>query len=324
MLRRCLSCYRPFEANDILDQLPFGRRVACDPARGRLWVICGWCARWSLLPLETRWETLDQLEALASGEARLLKRGENIALFQAGPIEIVRVGKANAREQAWWRYGSEFGARRRHARAVANVGKAVDALIMLAVCGVPFWGHSDSEHWIRRSRARNFGPNAWRGLSVCPGCGHVLRGIRFEEEEPLHLAPDRDAFALWHGCPACRTNDPATGHRLTGVTAEHVLRRVLAYRNFAGGTERGVAAALAVVTAHETPAALLSEAAGRLAPLRQMTEVAALATEIALNDSLEARLLEHELAALERRWREEEALAAIIDGELTPLPDATR
>ena len=36
------------------------------------------------------------------------------------------------------------------------------------------------------------------------------------------------------------------------------------------------------------------------------------------------RLLEAELAELERRWQEEEQLAAIVDGELTPLASLER
>ena len=46
----------------------------------------------------------------------------------------------------------------------------------------------------------------------------------------------------------------------------------------------------------------------------------AIALEIAANDTVEQRLLELELAEVETHWREEEELASIIDGELTPLP----
>ncbi|MGH7481576.1 MAG: hypothetical protein ACRELV_05430 [Longimicrobiales bacterium] len=49
-----------------------------------------------------------------------------------------------------------------------------------------------------------------------------------------------------------------------------------------------------------------------------------LALEIALNDTTERELLQLELAELERRWREEEELAAIIDGDLTPVPALER
>ncbi|NNF26988.1 MAG: hypothetical protein HKN73_07210, partial [Gemmatimonadetes bacterium] len=42
--------------------------------------------------------------------------------------------------------------------------------------------------------------------------------------------------------------------------------------------------------------------------------------EIAANQKEEAELLALEASDLEERWRREEELAAIIDGELTPLP----
>jgi hypothetical protein len=45
----------------------------------------------------------------------------------------------------------------------------------------------------------------------------------------------------------------------------------------------------------------------------------AVALEIALNEENERRLLQAELRELEARWREEEELAAIVDGELTPV-----
>ena len=46
----------------------------------------------------------------------------------------------------------------------------------------------------------------------------------------------------------------------------------------------------------------------------------AIALEIAVNDSVERTMLEIELRDLEAHWRAEEELAAIVDGELTPLP----
>ena len=42
--------------------------------------------------------------------------------------------------------------------------------------------------------------------------------------------------------------------------------------------------------------------------------------EIAANDVVEQRLLQLEVAELEAVWKQEEEIAAIVDGELTPLP----
>jgi hypothetical protein len=44
-----------------------------------------------------------------------------------------------------------------------------------------------------------------------------------------------------------------------------------------------------------------------------------LALEIALSESAERRVLDHEVAAIDFMWQREEELAEIIDGELTPL-----
>jgi hypothetical protein len=41
---------------------------------------------------------------------------------------------------------------------------------------------------------------------------------------------------------------------------------------------------------------------------------------VGLDQAVEQRLLELELAELEAIWRQEEELASIVDGELTPLP----
>ncbi len=112
MYTRCLICSTPFEPNEELEHFPVGKRLAFDPARGRLWAICRSCKRWSLTPIEERWEALEELEKVTRDRARLLSQTDNIALLRAGPLEIVRVGRANLSEEAWWRYGRELTTRR--------------------------------------------------------------------------------------------------------------------------------------------------------------------------------------------------------------------
>ena len=72
MLTRCLVCATPFPPNELLEHLPNGVRIAYDAGRGRLWGICRHCQRWSLVPIEARWEALDELEKIVSDRARLL------------------------------------------------------------------------------------------------------------------------------------------------------------------------------------------------------------------------------------------------------------
>ncbi len=319
MFPRCLSCYTPFPANSVLERIPVGARIAYDPARGRLWAICAACARWTLQPIEERWEALEDLERAVRDRARLLGQTENIGLYEWATIEIVRVGRAERREEAWWRYGREFESRRDRAKKVVRRGRFMQGAAMFFLTGIPFV-YSRPERWIDRARSRHFGALAWRGDVACPACGGRLRRVRFREADVLRLdlGPD-DTPALRIACSRCGPG-AASGFRIGGTAAEHVLRRSLAYHNFAGATRDDVAAAMVRVDRADSLPMLIRSAPDR--ELRIGGSLAAdtsLALEIALNADVERRQLEMELAELESRWREEEELAAIIDRELTPL-----
>ena len=60
MYSTCLFCAGSLGRNDVIERLPVGRRVAFDPSKGRLWVVCPRCARWNLTPFEERWEALEE------------------------------------------------------------------------------------------------------------------------------------------------------------------------------------------------------------------------------------------------------------------------
>ena len=100
----CLVCHTPFPANEELEHFSTSNRVAYDAERGRLWAICRSCKRWSLAPIEERWEALEELEKLVKDRAKLLSQTDNVALLRAGELDVVRVGRANLTEEAWWRY----------------------------------------------------------------------------------------------------------------------------------------------------------------------------------------------------------------------------
>src|SRR5262249_21359723 len=57
--------------------------------------------------------------------------------------------------------------------------------------------------------------------------------------------------------------------------------------------------------------------------LHRLPRTQRLALEIALHEDSEQRALEGELESLRRDWQEAEEIAAIADGELTPMPDST-
>ncbi|MGH7620455.1 MAG: hypothetical protein ACREPM_24825 [Gemmatimonadaceae bacterium] len=108
MYTTCLFCHTDLGANYHLPTFPVGRRMAYDPKKGRLWVICTRCGRWNLTPLEERWEAIDESERLFRG-TRLRMSTDNIGLARfRGGFEIVRIGPALLPEIASWRYGTRL------------------------------------------------------------------------------------------------------------------------------------------------------------------------------------------------------------------------
>lgn len=329
MYTRCLTCASPFQPNEALEHFPHGKRIAFDPARGRLWAICRTCRRWSLAPIEDRWEALEELEKIVTDKARLLSQTDNIALLRAGQLEIVRVGRANLTEEAWWRYGRELTGRKRKADRLGMAGAAAAGAIVLggwATGGMTLlaaWflmGHApdslkDAARWLR------FGGAAWRGAQECAHCGYTFRSLNYSDRGSLGIFPGKEPgdISLVHRCPNCGQYRDA-GLRLEGQEADRTLRRVLAYHHFAGATERRVVSATRLIQEAGSPRDLQRIVVKDGRRLGDLQRTGAIALEIAANESSEQHLLELELADLEAHWRREEELAAIVDGELTPLP----
>ena len=124
MYTRCLFCRSTFPENGELAHMPRGRRIAYDPEEGRLWAVCGSCSRWNLCPIESREAALHELERLARDHGRLVAETANIALLQVGHLMLIRVGRAQLVEQAWWRYGREL---RKRKHSFESTGSKVQA-----------------------------------------------------------------------------------------------------------------------------------------------------------------------------------------------------
>ncbi len=329
MYTRCLVCSTPFEPNQELERLPLGKRVAFDPTRGRLWAICRSCKRWSLVPIEDRWEALEELEKLTRDRAQLLSQTDNIALLRAGPLEIVRVGRANLTEEAWWRYGRELTSRRERYKKISFAGTlaagaavvggwatgGMTLLGMWFVMGKAPDGVTNAARWLR------FGSAAWRGRSQCESCGHVFTSLPYRDRGGFGLFPGAEPgrVDLAFRCPRCGKYRGG-GLQLSGHEAESTLRRALAYHHFAGASERRVVSAARLIQEAGTPQDLTRIVVKDGRRLGDLQRTGAVALEIAANESVEQHLLELELAELEAHWRREEELASIVDGELTPLP----
>lgn len=309
--------------------MPLGRRVAFDPVRGRLWAVCRACKRWSLAPIEERWEALDELEKLTRDRARLLSQTDNIALMRVGPLEIVRVGRANLSEEAWWRYGRELTSRRENYKKLSFAGTAAVGAVVLggwATGGITLLGmwivvgnapdaFTDTARWFR------FGSAAWRGKQECVRCGYEFRSLAYRDRGGFGLFPGAEPgqIELAYRCPSCGQYRDG-GLRLRGDDAERALRRTLAYHHFAGASERRVISATRLIQEAGSPRDLARIVVKDGRRLGDLQRTGAVALEIAANESAEQHLLELELADLEAHWRHEEELAAIVDGELTPLP----
>ncbi len=330
MIRSCLVCSIPLPENGVLEHLPYGYRFAFDPERGRLWVVCSNCRRWSLVPLEDRWEAIEELERAARDRGRLLSQTDTIALVKVGPLDVVRVGNASRTEEAWWRYGRELVRRRTsYGRLTVAAGAASAAVVAggWATGGISFFGAwwlwSQAPDGIKRgARWLRFGSAAWRGRERCAKCGYEFTDVSFKERQNLVLLPDSEQpgnVVLGARCPRCQ--DLAEGGlRLKDRAAERTIQRVLAYHHFDGASEQRVRSATRLIeeagSARDLTRILLRD--GRR--MGDLQRTGAIALEISANESSEQRALEMEVAELEAVWRKEEELAAIIDDELTDVP----
>lgn len=317
MLSRCIFCHADLPPNETLEHFAVGKRIAFDPGRGRLWCVCGLCHRWNLAPFEERWEALEELEKLAHDQGRLLAQSDNVALLRVLDLDVIRVGRAQLVEEAWWRYGKEL--QRRHSRnqvlQVVQVGTWIAGLALLN----GFWMLGGGNAVRDVVRWRKFGSTLWRGERRCAQCGRQLRELKFDKAKHLYLSTDlTGAPALQLDCKRCGYAVDQRGFTFTGIEAERMLRRDLAYANFAGTNEKGVKQAIGAIDELGSPHSFIQHVAKQKIKLSKLGQRIAL--EIAVNDQAERELLELELAELEARWREEEELAAIVDGELTELP----
>ncbi|MGH7502463.1 MAG: hypothetical protein ACREL7_11990 [Longimicrobiales bacterium] len=323
MFTRCIFCHGEFGSNQSLEHFPLARRIAFDPSRGRLWAVCEGCRRWSLAPIEERWEALEEIEKLATDRGRLLSQTENIALIRAEDIDIVRVGRARLAEEAWWRYGKELKARRSRYRTASYIeGAAILGLTFVTSGG---WFLLGTDTLASFLRWRQFGTVAWRGSASCERCATPARELSFKQSKRLLVVPDEaESFALELRCERCRSRRESGIIRIDGLTAQHVLRRTLAWRHHQGASDERVTDATRLIDDVGSAEALTREIARRGLALERLdgkkNRTEAIALEIALNDNAERRLLEMELSELESRWREEEEIASIIDGELTRVP----
>ena len=336
MYATCLFCHAPLGRNETLESFPVGRRLAYDAERGRLWVVCRACERWNLTPAEERWEAIEASERLYRDTRRRVAT-DNIGLARlAEGTELIRVGRPLRPEFAAWRYGDQFGRRRRRQLALSGAGiAAVGALVVGGVSagvGIASFGwvisqalqrviHGSPSKVVARVRVQHTPLELTR---------RDLARVRIGGDRTLPFTVEiRREHALW---------------RAEGMEALRLASQILPAVNRFGGRPEDVRSAVDAMERAGGPEGYVSRLRSRAGATRHgeaddssrwwgtddvprtglyaLPPVDRLALEMAAHEEQERRALEGELAELERAWREAEEIAAIADDLL--LPDGIR
>jgi hypothetical protein len=344
MYSTCLFCNEKLGKNEVVEHFPIGRRLAYDAAKGRLWVVCRRCERWNLTPLEERWEAIEECERIFS-ETRLRVSTDNIGLAKLREgLELVRIGSALRPEMAAWRYGDQFGRRRR--RHLIYTGAGVAAVAGLVVLG-PVTGVIAGGGWgtwqiitnlhalyqTQRVRVRLKVPEQNASLVVRKKELDRAAVVRVESDWGLRLVfkPGARKRLVTAGSFHLQ-RDAESEVTLRGPEALRAAGKLLPAINEDGAKPKDVQSAVKIVGEVSDPGLLFHRYAGsdgysrsgrRLdrEPGHRITNLpkeVRLALEMAAHEEQERRAMEGELALLEAAWRDAEEVAKIADDMFTP------
>ena len=343
MYSTCLICNKSLGTNESVEHFPVGKRLAFDSRKGRLWAICPECGRWNLSPIEERWEAIDECERLfRSTTVRMSTDNVGLARVRDG-LELVRIGAPLRPEFAAWRYGRNFGLRRRRTHIVAGAGVAAAAVAGIAigptlapaltlgaisivvvpglttVMGViPMIGVLAARDYVQHDRVVARLANNGRVVTVRAKHLHAAELKVDNDLSDATLAVPHDAgWAEFSGGEAIR----ATGVLISsanryGASSAHVQDAVRQIES--AGDASGFL---------QTAATRGSWRSGRLLSLvntyrrlgaMHLAPTERLALEMAVHEEHERRAMDGELALLEAAWRDAEEIAQISDDDLTP------
>ena len=336
MYSTCLFCNEDLGKNEVIEQFPIGRRLAFDASKGRPWVVCRKCQRWNLTPLEERWEAIEQAEKLFS-ETRLRASTDNIGLAKLREgLELVRIGSALRPEMAAWRYGDQFGRRRRRHLLISSAGVvAISGVLILGPAtgivaggGWGVWQGMNALHRIiqdRRTRLKLRLPGENRVVTIRKS--HLDHTTLTRDDDGWLLNLSYDPRGKWDLGGRQYEVQP-----IRGEPAIKIAGQILPKINVAGAKAVQVQNAVRILEDHPDPRELFASEArpasrsrkpapGRKARIAQFPIEIRLALEMAAHEEQERRALEGELALLEAAWREAEEVAKIADDMF--LPDST-
>ena len=339
MYSDCLRCNRFLGRNTELTQLPVGRRIAFDPTRARLWVVCKSCQQWNLVPLEERWEALEECERLVKG-AEIRADGAGVGLARtAGGLELFRASGISDADIANARYGRRLENRQRLLQLIfaglglLAVGVGVRATISSASPMFGVYIGVAAAYWL--FHIWRHPPRGWVRVVTPAGRSAIvwpwqLKGVRLEmpsEDKPPELVVPRHRADL----------------RLRGDEAADFLAGLLPKLNGADCVDASIRRAVNVVTEAEAqgrrkvkqarrkksrggrqdsqtgfrPWQRLAIASSRR-PLTAVIPEYRLALEMAVMEEVEQRELSRYAKSIGHGWGEEEEIAAIADNLLIP------
>lgn len=345
MYSTCLFCHRDLGRNEFVEHFQVGRRLAFDSAKGRLWVVCRGCERWNLTPLEERWEAIEECER-AYSDTKLRVSTDNIGLARVREgLELVRIGEPKRPEMAAWRYGDQFGRRRRrHMLSYGVPAVAVGAFVLgeLASGGLLTGAYFASNLWDfahRAAKSRNARTRLRSGDELVPIGWPEMQEFRIipaaGRESWSLVAPHRISLlerstSAWHGnfdservlSDAARSIARLAGWsqravEFGGDDALHALRKVLPFVNPAGGSTKQVREAVSQLEQAPSVESYLALAARR-AKHYSTTEWSSSRPDTRLRSMPSTMLLAVEMAANEQNER------AAMEGELAKLADEWR
>ena len=333
MYSTCLFCNGSLGENTAIEIFPVGKRLAFDPAKGRLWVICRRCERWNLSPLEERWEAIEECERRFR-DTRLRTSTANIGLarLQEG-LELVRIGVPQRPEFAAWRYGDQFGRRRRN--KIIRVGAATTAIggvaVGLVTAGIATGASFGGAWWMV---TRGFEAAYRRMVNGSPN--EVVANVPMPRGNRIPIRRrDLDKVGFVHEEGAARsdgywslripdTRDRSDGRPFRMLTGEDAIRAagvILPALNWGGANQKEVTVATEFVENSGGSARRMFDVAAAehwSSNLLKMDTPFRLALEMVAHEEAERRALEGELGLLEAAWKEAEEIAAIADDLLLP------
>lgn len=334
MYSSCMFCNQALGKNQVIEHFPIGRRLAFDSDKGRLWVVCRKCERWNLTPIEERWEAIDECERLFHGiRTRVSTENVGLARHKEG-LELVRIGVPQRPEFAAWRYGDQFGRRRKKA-IIMGVGAGA-VLGTVAIAGV-------TTGIISGAFMGQFGNffNVYRN-------GRTLVKIREADGKVLKLKqPHLDRIKIISAGESdewiVELKRGSLNRRWEGEDGLAMANRLIPAINRAGARKSVVQEAVREIEEAGHPMEFLrlaslegvdskdnlwkrSPSNGTWRPVKdkhlgligRLPAPSRMALEMALHEEQERRALQGELKGLEAAWKQAEEIAAISDGLLLP------